>query len=126
MSHVYAANQSTLPAEYGTIKVLKQVAAPEIKRIPIPAEYQTVTRTELRTEGHMEWQAVMCETNAFPGVVMSIQKSLKAAGHYPGEIDGVIGKDTITSIRSFQQAKGLPVGQLTMKTLDALGVQLSR
>jgi hypothetical protein len=34
-----------------------------------PAVYETVTKRVQASDGHMEWRAVLCETNATPGLV---------------------------------------------------------
>jgi len=46
--------------------------------------------------------------------------------HEKGKIDGVIGSKTRSALESYQRAKGLPVGGLTLDTLKALGVDISR
>ena len=73
----------------------------------------------------MEWRPILCETNATKDLVMGLQRSLKAKGHNPGPIDGIIGSQTQAAIRSFQQASQLPTGALTYQTMDALGVNVS-
>ncbi len=113
-----------IPAEYKTVKVQKLVTPAQEKRIPVPAEYQTITKRIKVSEGRMEWQAVLCETNVTPEIVKNIQSALLNAGYNPGQIDGALGVATMSAVESFQKDKGLPVGNLTMETLRALGVQL--
>jgi hypothetical protein len=111
-----------IPAEYRTVKVRKLVSKSQTKHIPIPAQYQTVTKKNKMAEGRMEWQPVLCQTNATPQTVKDIQRALLKAGHNPGPIDGVIGSDTMRAVESYQRTKGLPVGRLTIETLRSLGV----
>ena len=111
-----------VPAEYKTVKVTREVAPAEERRIAVPAQYQNITKSEPVTEGKVEWRPVLCETNATPAVVKSIQRALLKSGHNPGAIDGVLGRGTMTAVRTFQKAKGLPTGQLTLDTVNALGV----
>jgi hypothetical protein len=113
-----------IPAEYKTVQVTKVVTPAQEQRFTMPAQYQTVQKTVQVSEGRMEWQTVLCETNATPHAVMAIQRALQNAGYRPGNIDGVVGQSTMNAVRSFQKAKGLPVGQLTMETITALGVNL--
>lgn len=113
-----------VPAEYKTVKVRKLVSPATEKRIPIPAEFDTVTKQALVTEGRVEWRPILCETNMGGTTVAAIQSALKSAGHNPGPIDGVIGSETMSALRSFQRAKGLPTGAITIDTLDALGVRI--
>jgi peptidoglycan hydrolase-like protein with peptidoglycan-binding domain len=75
------------------------------------------------SEGRIEWQSVLCETNASPAVIRSMQQALRQAGRYSGKIDGKLNAGTLAAVRSFQQAKGLPTGHLTMETLQVLGVR---
>lgn len=43
-----------------------------------------------------------------------VQAALKLLGHYDGDIDGIFGRGTARSIKSYQQSEGLPVtGVLT-------------
>lgn len=54
--------------------------------------------------------------------VRDLQLALKARGFDPGDIDGVIGRNTISAIRAFQAANGLEVdGIAGTNTLAALG-----
>ncbi|MCA9774740.1 MAG: peptidoglycan-binding protein [Myxococcales bacterium] len=72
----------------------------------------------------MEWRQILCQTNVRPGIVRDIQRALVTAGYKPGPIDGVLGKETMAAVESFQKAKGLVVGPLTFRTLEALGVRV--
>ena len=47
----------------------------------------------------------------------------RQAGRYYGKIDGKLNAATMAAVRSFQQAKGLPTGHLTIETLQVLGVR---
>jgi hypothetical protein len=115
-----------IPAQYKTVKVRKLVSAPQTRRIEIPEEYQTVTKRRLVAEGRMEWRPILCETNVSRPLVRDIQRALEGSGHSPGPIDGIIGRQTRAALKSFQKAKGLPSGELTVATLDALGVNRVR
>ena len=56
--------------------------------------------------------------------VQRIQAALKAHGHDPGPIDGVMGRRTQEALRAYQAAQHLnATGQIDQKTLDKLGVQ---
>jgi peptidoglycan hydrolase-like protein with peptidoglycan-binding domain len=57
-------------------------------------------------------------------MLSSLQESLKRSGFDPGRTDGKIDLATFKAVRSFQQAKGLPVdgeGYINMATIRALG-----
>jgi hypothetical protein len=111
-----------IPAEYETMRVRQLVSPPQAQRTVTPPQYQTVTKREQATEGRMEWRSILCETNTTPTVVTDVQRALSRAGHNPGPIDGVIGRQTLSAVRSYQRAKGLSQGSLTTETLKSLGV----
>jgi putative peptidoglycan binding protein len=112
----------TIPAEYKTVKVRKVAVPAQEQRIEIPAKYQTVTNKVKVTDSYMQWRTILCETNTTHDVVRRIQRALQSAGHNPGDIDGIIGNDTIEAVKSYQRAKRLAVGQITTETLKSLGV----
>jgi hypothetical protein len=112
-----------IPAEYKTVRVWKIVEPPQTRRIPAPAQYETVTRRRLIRDGRMEWRPILCETNVTPELVTSLQRALLEAGYDPGPIDGFLGRQTLRAVKSYQEAKGLPTGNLTIATLDALGLK---
>ena len=102
------------------------VSPPQENRIEIPAQYDTITKSEMSSEGHMEWKQVLCETNLTGELASRIQSALLKAGHDPGPIDGLLGRRTHTAIKAFQAEKGLAQGGLTVKTLSSLGVNISQ
>jgi hypothetical protein len=115
-----------IPAEYKTVKVRKLKTAASTRTIEIPAQYETVTKRQLVTGGQMEWRPVLCETNATRDVVSRIQRALTAAGHNAGPADGVIGRQTLNAIASYQEKNRLPKGGLNYETISALGVKVGR
>jgi len=53
--------------------------------------------------------------------VSALQLSLKALGHHPGSIDGVLGAGTKSAISSFQESSGLSMtGTADAPTIDSL------
>lgn len=113
-----------IPAEYKTVRVRKIASAASSRSIEIPATYQTVTKRQQTADGYLEWRSILCDTNATPGVVRSLQSSLKKEGLYNGPIDGVIGSATASAVRAYQQRNGLPTGGITMGTLKKLNVAI--
>jgi hypothetical protein len=112
-----------IPAEYKTVRVWKMVEPAQTRRIPLPAQYETITRRKLIRDGRMEWRPILCETNVTRGLVTSLQRALAQEGYDPGPIDGYLGRQTLRAVKSYQEAKGLPTGELTIATLDALGLK---
>jgi len=113
-----------VPAEYKVIKKRKLASAAIEKKIEIPAKTQVVSKKVKVTEESMQWRPVLCETNMTGTTITDIQRALAKAGHNPGSVDGVIGRQTMAAVDSFQRANGLPRGGLTMQTLEKLGVKL--
>lgn len=114
-----------IPAEYETVKVRKLVKPGEVSKLHVPEEYQEIEKKTKVSDGHLEWKPVLCETNMSEQVISDLQTKLKEAGHYTGSIDGIVGNSTLAAVTSYQTAKGLPRGGLTMETLSQLGVRLN-
>ncbi len=101
---------------------MKLVKPAQEIRTEIPAEIETVAENVKVKDGRMEWRPILCETNTSPDVVRKLQSALMNAGFNPGAIDGSLGGRTFTAVQAYQQANGLPSGQLTLETLNSLGV----
>jgi hypothetical protein len=114
-----------IPAVYKTVKVKKMVVPPQERKISIPAEYTTITRTIHTNEGQMEWRRILCETNTTPNVILKMQRALAAAGHSPGDLDGLLGARTIAALTAYQRKHGLAIGGVTYATLEKLGIFVS-
>ena len=103
-----------IPAEYQVVETQKLVSPAPGEAVQVSAEQQAVTKTVVASEGRIEWQPVLCATNASPELIKTMQLALRRAGRYSGKIDGKLNAQTMAAVRSFQQAKGLPTtGQLT-------------
>lgn len=111
-----------VPGEYKTMQVKQLVEPARFKRIVEPAQYREIKKRVKVKDGRVEWQPVLCKTNVSPTIIRSIQQALKQASYNPGPVDGVLGTQTTTAIEAYQQDRGLPVGNLTLQTLEALGV----
>jgi peptidoglycan hydrolase-like protein with peptidoglycan-binding domain len=56
--------------------------------------------------------------------IKKVQETLRARGHYRGQVDGVFGLRTRASIRAYQKAENLPItGQVDAGTAAKLGVR---
>ncbi len=113
-----------VPGEYSTIKVKKMIAPAYLKRATVPAQYDEVSKQVKVRNGKIEWRPVLCQTNVTPSIVRSLQEALQTANFDPGPIDGVLGRQTLAAVESYQQANSLPVGNLTLETLETLGVPI--
>lgn len=56
----------------------------------------------------------------------NLQQSLKDAGFYDGEVDGILGVRTQAALEKFQESKGMEAsGKLDNQTASALGIEFS-
>ncbi len=134
-----------IPARTEEIKVKVMTAAPQVRRIQIPAKTkemrvlemvrdwsqevqkapaETVMMTEtVKVEPQrMEWRPILCETNSKPGLVRELQVRLRGEGFDPGRIDGRLGPATLSALSAYQRANGLAEGNVTIETLETLGI----
>ena len=59
--------------------------------------------------------------------VRQVQEALKAQGHDPGPIDGVMGPQTKEALRAYQRSQNLTeTGRLDSQTAEKLGVSTSQ
>ena len=84
--------------------------------------YKTVTKIKINEGSFSEWQEVLCSSEVNSYTIGQIQHALYDRGYNPGPIDNAMGKKTKTALIQFQKRNGLPVGQLDLKTLKALGL----
>ena len=110
-----------IPAVYDTVTVRKMVTAMQEETITIPATYKTVEKRVVTGGGGLEWREVLCDTNTTSAKIMEVQQALTAAG-YSTPADGAFGPATLRSMEAYQRANGLPVGYLTVSTVESLGV----
>lgn len=94
------------------------------ERIEIPATYKSVLqRVLVKKGGYAGWKEVLCQQDITASKIAAIQNALIREGYDPGVIDNQMGQQTRDALIQFQKDKGLPVGNLNVETLDALGVQ---
>lgn len=110
-----------IPAVFETVDVERLVTAAREERIEIPATYKTVEKRVVTGGGGLEWREVLCDTNTTSAKIREVQQALTAAG-YQAPADGAFGPTTLRAMENFQRANGLPVGYLTVSTVEALGV----
>ncbi|MDJ0921454.1 MAG: peptidoglycan-binding domain-containing protein [Henriciella sp.] len=113
--------EETIPAEYETVTLQQLVTPAYEERIEIPATYKTVEKRVVTGGGGLEWREVLCDTNTTSAKISEIQTALTAAG-YTVPADGEFGPATLNAMESYQRANGLPVGYLTVSTVESLGV----
>jgi Putative peptidoglycan binding domain len=114
--------EEVIPAKYTTIRVRKEITPARTESITIPATYKTIEKIRIVSGGNLEWREVICDTNSTPELISLVQNALTSRGYSTGRVDGVFGMSTLRAMEKFQHDNGLIVGQLTMETMDALGV----
>lgn len=113
--------EEVIPAVYETREYRRMVTPPREEVVTVPASFRTIEKRVVTGGGGLEWRAVLCDTNTTPAKIREIQQALTAAG-YDTPADGVFGPQTLQSMEAFQRANDLPVGYLTVSTVEALGV----
>jgi hypothetical protein len=70
--------------------------------------------------------ATTANAASYNPVTQAAQTKLAAQNFDPGKLDGVLGRQTTATIKSFQQSAGLPqTGALDAATLEKLGIGVS-
>ncbi len=57
-------------------------------------------------------------------VVEKAQILLYLAGFSPGRVDGTLKEETLGALASFQKRRGIPIGDVSKRTINALGISL--
>ena len=112
-----------IPAEYQTVKIKKLVRPAEIKRVEIPAVYDTVMLPVETEKAHDDWRRVLCATQITSDLVYKLQNALQKSNHYTGVIDGIFGSQTLEAVQRYQKDNKIAVGQITIETLNKLGIE---
>lgn len=96
-------------------------AAPAAAQQPAPVERgdQIITQEQASGTG--------AALRLSPSTVRRIQQELNKRGYHAGHVDGSWGPVTAAATKNFQQAQGLePTGRANLRTLEALGIEVSR
>lgn len=114
-----------LPAIIETVTVQVQTA-PEIRgqdgALLQPASFRTETRQDIVRPRGEAWVETPCPPVLTPEFIASLQRALKARGHYHGMITGGMGAETRGAIRSYQETRGLESATLSIETARSLGL----
>lgn len=115
--------EEVVPAVTKVVERKIVVEPAKTNKVEVPATYKTVMNKVLvKKGGFQDWREVLCADKLNEQRILAIQKALKAEGYNPGPFDNIFGTQTKEALIKFQQDKGLPVGNLNMETLKALGV----
>ena len=109
------------PAEYEDVEVRQLVTPERQETVVVPATYKTVEKRTVTGGGTVEWREVLCDSNATPEKIAEVQRALAGKG-YKVQADGAFGPATLQAMEAYQKANNLPVGYLTISTVESLGV----
>ena len=113
----------TIPMEFKIVAKQVRTQNERYTEQVVPATYKTVQeRVLVKKGGYQGWREILCGSDLTTSKISAIQRALKSAGYNPGPIDNVFGTQTKEALKSYQRAKGLPVGNLNLETLRSLGV----
>ncbi len=108
------------PGFLATIQEMQAAAVPAVSSAPAPAPAAPVVPAV-----GMAAAPAKCSIPVSDPKVEAIQKGLKKAGYDPGEIDGIMGKNTRAAIKQLQHDHRLPTtGLMDAKTQKAFGSTL--
>ncbi len=134
-------------AKYTTIKTQKLVEPARVEEEYVPPVYKTVSKKVLvncggatttysepryktvtnkvlvSQGGFTEWTEVVCAGDVNTSLISRVQRALNDRGYSAGTVDGVMGAQTRSALAKFQQDNGLPLGNLNISTMQALGVR---
>lgn len=117
-------SESYVPPVYKTVtkKVLSQCGG--VSTVYSQPKYKTVTKKVLVSQGTFtDWVEVVCAGDVNTSLVSRVQKALNSRGYTAGPVDGVMGGQTRSALAKFQTDNGLPLGNLNIATMQALGVK---
>lgn len=113
------------PAVIETVTEQVMVQPPEVTAdgsVTTPGSFRTVTRQEITHERREVLFETLCPEALTPDFVGSLQRALKARGHYRGPINGVMDVHTALAIKSFQRIAGHDSPLLDIATARSLGL----
>lgn len=112
-----------IPGEYCAVKREVLEKEESFKDIEMPAQYKVVEKKVLVEKGgYQVWREVICAEDFTPATIKKIQEALAKKGYQPGPADGIMGSKTKAELFKFQKDEHLPNGNLSIETLEKLGV----
>ena len=89
-------------------------------------EYRTFVTEEMVDDGPIfsEWYEVLCENKITSSLIQLISRTLNDRGYLDNfpKRKNQSGSDTMEALKQFQIENNLPIGNLDIETLNALGV----
>lgn len=147
----YSISQSDLTSQYFYRKYKKLLLLSQVEVSDIPAGFQNAGDTMytpgvklkikqdhsssilsnqyttldkfMNTQGIHIWQEIPCSEEMDLDLILEAQSALKKLGYYQKLENGKFDSHTKLAITKFQLERGLPIGNLDLKTLAYLGIQ---
>ncbi|MGH1577459.1 peptidoglycan-binding domain-containing protein [Planktotalea sp.] len=113
------------PAELETVTHQIQLQPAEVRSdgtMSAPAVYKTETSQMIVKERRELWFETPCAPELTPEFISSLQRALKARGHYRGGVSGYIDPRTRAAIRKYQAPQGLDSAILSLAAARKLGL----
>lgn len=113
-----------VPAQYKSVAVKRLVECEGIQTFTSDAKFKTSTRKILvEAGGYTDWVEVVCDVDIDVTMIRRVQQKLNELGYNVGAADGIMGSNTKRQLEKYQSDNGLPVGNLNIATMEALGVK---
>jgi hypothetical protein len=92
--------------------------------VTIPAVYRDRVSVRKVASGNPVWRPIVCDRDLTPYLIRRVQLALTIYGYNSKDYDGRFTEDTRSALKRYQIDKNIPNGQLTLETLDLLGIPL--
>ena len=110
-----------VPAQYKTVTRRVVDTPAMVRTVPVPAVYRDETVENEIEPARTERVEVICEANAIPDFIRSLQRALEARGFYDGPIDGIVGPKTREAVKAYQKGSS---EILTIESARKLGLAI--
>lgn len=87
-----------------------------------PAAYKTETRQKIVKPRQETWFETPCPDAFTPEFTASLQRALKARGHYRGPVTGEMNRATLIAVRAYQKPQGLDSATLSLAAARQMGL----
>ena len=84
--------------------------------------YRTDTQQKIVTPRQDMWFEIPCEEQRTPEFTASLQRALKARGHYHGPVTGEMTRRTRAAIRAYQKPQGLDSAMISLAAARQMGL----
>lgn len=87
-----------------------------------PARYRSESSPRIVQKRQLVEIETPCQALGDPDFIASLQRALKARGHMYGTINGLMDRQTLQAVRSYQAGRGLNSDVLSLGSARALGL----